>query len=79
MSVKAENTDILDAEEVAAMFRLDRTTVIRYTKRRLIPGKKIGYVYRYSRAEIERMMPGAVESPARGNHDESSQVQARAS
>lgn len=69
MATIARNPDIIDADQVAAMLGMNRTTVIRYTNRGFIPGKRIGFVYRYSLKEIEKMIPGEIESPARGVED----------
>lgn len=70
MRVLVTNPDILDAKDVGLLLRLDSTTVLKYTRQGHIPGKKIGSVYRYSREEIEKLMPGSVESSPRGSSEQ---------
>jgi excisionase family DNA binding protein len=53
-------------EEVAEVLRMDRATVLKYAKCGLIPGKKIGTVWRFSRADIEQIVRPLI-SPAEVN------------
>jgi len=45
--------ELLTVSEVMAYLRVSRATVIRYARKGVIPGKKIGSIWRFSRNEIE--------------------------
>lgn len=49
-------SEYLTASEVAELLRLDKTFVYQQANAGVIPGRKIGTVWRFSRKAIERWM-----------------------
>lgn len=68
------NPDIIDAKEVALILKINRVTVTKWAREGKIPGRRIGYVYRFSRKEIEQLLPGTVESSPRGASEQPQQA-----
>jgi excisionase family DNA binding protein len=77
MAKYTRNPDVIDAMEVAGMLNIDRQTIYKYANNGTIPCQKIGALYRFSRKEIAKITPGAVDS-ADAEQAESAEVQARA-
>jgi excisionase family DNA binding protein len=50
--------ELLVVREVADLLRISPGTVVKYAKKAIIPGKKVGTVWRFSRVEIEKLISG---------------------
>jgi excisionase family DNA binding protein len=50
--------ELLVVREVADLLRISPGTIVKYAKKGIIPGKKVGTVWRFQRAEIEKLIPG---------------------
>lgn len=53
--------EIMTVKEVAEYLKIDESTVTRLAKRGDLPGKKVGYLWRFHRATIERWLNTADE------------------
>jgi len=51
----------MTVKEVAEYLKIDESTVTRLAKRGDLPGKKVGYLWRFHRATIERWLNTADE------------------
>lgn len=65
--VKKQAGGLLTSREVAQMFAVSRSTVVRWTQAGKLPYLlTLGGRYRYPRAEVERLRDGAWRLPERG-------------
>jgi excisionase family DNA binding protein len=46
-------SSVMTVKEVAAYLQIDESTVTRLAKRGDLPGKKVGYLWRFNRAVID--------------------------
>jgi excisionase family DNA binding protein len=53
---------VMTVKEVAAYLQIDQSTVTRLAKRGELPGKKVGYLWRFNRAVIDAWL-GVSSSP----------------
>lgn len=56
--------DLLTTKQLQELLKVDRTTVYRLLKSGRITGVKVGNQWRFSREEVNRLIPGATPVPA---------------
>lgn len=64
MSDEITAVDFLTANEVAALLKIDRRTVIRLARAKKIPGKKIGQNWIFSSRKLREHIEGAPKQRA---------------
>lgn len=58
-------SDILTADEVAALLKVDRRTVIRLANAKKLPAKRIGRNWRFSSRKLREYLEGAPRKEVR--------------
>ncbi len=56
MEEKKQFGEVLNLEETAEYLRLCKTTVYSYVKKGILPGKKMGNKYRFSKKALDKFL-----------------------